>query len=281
MYLHTYLVPVETLKPFFYLYFESNEQCNSYTRKKSQLIPSFCSILRFFFLSISHLTDIDECAGGPCEHGGTCIDLIGGFRCECPPEWTGDVCQIDVNECEIHYTTTSSNNVGGTLADAISSATSSAALIAAISAASSSTAATAAAKAALQSQAAAAAAGNATANGAGAQAAMTSTVGPCINAQQCLNLPGSFSCICLEGWGGPTCAQNLDDCVGQCKNGATCIDLVNDYHCACATGFTGRDCETDIDECANSPCRNGGECVDLIGKFKCICPLGYSGSLCE
>lgn len=38
--------------------------------------------------------DIDECSGGPCEHGGTCIDLVGGFRCECPPEWTGDVCDI-------------------------------------------------------------------------------------------------------------------------------------------------------------------------------------------
>lgn len=45
-------------------------------------------------------SDIDECAGGPCEHGGTCIDLVGGFRCECPPEWTGDVCQTDVDECE-------------------------------------------------------------------------------------------------------------------------------------------------------------------------------------
>lgn len=46
------------------------------------------------------IADIDECAGGPCEHGGTCIDLIGGFRCECPPEWTGDVCQLDVDECD-------------------------------------------------------------------------------------------------------------------------------------------------------------------------------------
>ena len=39
------------------------------------------------------IIDIDECHGGPCENGGMCIDLVGGFRCECPPEWTGDVCQ--------------------------------------------------------------------------------------------------------------------------------------------------------------------------------------------
>lgn len=38
-------------------------------------------------------SDIDECAGGPCQHGGTCHDLVGGFRCDCPPEWTGDLCQ--------------------------------------------------------------------------------------------------------------------------------------------------------------------------------------------
>lgn len=40
------------------------------------------------------ILDIDECADDPCEHGGTCIDLVGGFRCECPPEWSGDLCQV-------------------------------------------------------------------------------------------------------------------------------------------------------------------------------------------
>lgn len=135
----------------------------------------------------------------------------------------------------------------------------------------------------------------------------TSNLGPCTNAAWCNNTPGAFTCECLDGWTGPTCARDVDDCIGQCKNGATCIDLVNDYHCACAAGFTGmkpsamfslnffikikflnsyllktgRDCETDIDECVASPCRNGGECVDMIAKFKCICPVGYSGTLCE
>lgn len=55
----------------------------------------------FCFISF-HLTDIDECSGGPCEHGGTCIDLVGGFRCECPPEWTGDLCQVGKYE-EIEF----------------------------------------------------------------------------------------------------------------------------------------------------------------------------------
>ncbi|KAH8267892.1 hypothetical protein KR026_010302 [Drosophila bipectinata] len=200
--------------------------------------------------------NIDECAGGPCEHGGTCVDLIGGFRCECPPEWRGDICQEDVNECEApHAPGLQANSLLTTTATAIigSNLTSSELLAALTSAVVSSA----------------------------SSVASASAIGPCINAQECRNLPGSFSCICLEGWGGPTCAENLDDCMGQCRNGASCIDLVNDYRCACAPGYTGRDCEIDIDECATSPCRNGGECVDMVGKFNCICPLGYFGSLCE
>ncbi|EDV30429.1 uncharacterized protein Dana_GF22944 [Drosophila ananassae] len=200
--------------------------------------------------------NIDECAGGPCEHGGTCVDLVGGFRCECPPEWRGDICQEDVNECEApHAPGLQANSLLTTTATAIigSNLTSSELLAALTSAVASSA----------------------------SSAATAAAIGPCINARECRNLPGSFSCICLEGWGGPTCAENLDDCMGQCRNGASCIDLVNDYRCACAPGYTGRDCEIDIDECATSPCRNGGECVDMVAKFNCICPLGYFGSLCE
>lgn len=26
--------------------------------------------------------------------------MVGGFRCECPPQWSGDICQRDVDECE-------------------------------------------------------------------------------------------------------------------------------------------------------------------------------------
>ncbi|XP_073818444.1 protein serrate isoform X2 [Musca autumnalis] len=215
--------------------------------------------------------NIDECAGGPCEHGGTCIDLIGGFRCVCPAEWTGDVCQMDVNECEMSYPPPSQQKTGPASSSAVPHAGTSTAF-----ASSSTSSSSSSSTALIAALATAAAVGNFTLSNNN-----NNMMGPCVNARQCINLPGSFSCVCLEGWGGPTCATDFDDCVGQCKNGATCRDLVNDYRCLCATGFTGRDCESDIDECANSPCRNGGECVDMIGKFNCICPLGYSGTLCE
>ncbi|XP_044251538.1 protein serrate isoform X1 [Drosophila takahashii] len=217
---------------------------------QQQLAPDFTCGCAAGWTGPTCEINIDECAGGPCEHGGTCVDLIGGFRCECPPEWHGDVCQVDVNECEApHSAGVAANALLTTTATAIiGSNLSSSALLAALTSAVAST---------------------------------SMAIGPCINARECRNQPGSFACVCKEGWGGVTCAENLDDCVGQCRNGAKCIDLVNDYKCACAAGYTGRDCETDIDECATSPCRNGGECVDMVGKFNCICPLGYSGSLCE
>ncbi|CAK8688751.1 unnamed protein product [Clavelina lepadiformis] len=36
--------------------------------------------------------DINDCASNPCENGGTCIDRIQGFECQCPPGYTGDNC---------------------------------------------------------------------------------------------------------------------------------------------------------------------------------------------
>ena len=44
--------------------------------------------------------DIQECLKMPCMNEGRCIDLEDGFRCECPPAYTGEYCQSDANECE-------------------------------------------------------------------------------------------------------------------------------------------------------------------------------------
>ncbi|CAH0628596.1 unnamed protein product [Chrysodeixis includens] len=41
----------------------------------------------------------DECDSNPCEHGGTCLNLVGGYHCLCPSNWEGRDCDVDVNEC--------------------------------------------------------------------------------------------------------------------------------------------------------------------------------------
>ena len=38
-------------------------------------------------------SDIDECATDPCDNGGTCVDEVNAYRCNCDPGWTGLQCQ--------------------------------------------------------------------------------------------------------------------------------------------------------------------------------------------
>lgn len=44
---------------------------------------------------------VDLCRGFPCANGGTCADADGlDFKCTCAPGFTGKHCHINVNECE-------------------------------------------------------------------------------------------------------------------------------------------------------------------------------------
>ena len=43
------------------------------------------------------MTDIDECASNPCQNGGTCIDQVAGFLCNCASGWTDAVCDRGMN----------------------------------------------------------------------------------------------------------------------------------------------------------------------------------------
>ena len=37
-------------------------------------------------------TDVNECVSAPCEHGGTCVDGVGRYRCSCVAGYSGRTC---------------------------------------------------------------------------------------------------------------------------------------------------------------------------------------------
>lgn len=84
--------------------------------------------------------DIDECAtNDPCLPGERCFNTVGSYNCSCPPGWTGAGCADDVDEC----------------------------------------------------------AGN-----------------PCLNGGTCTNEPRTYRCACIAGVSGPSCEYDDRVCLG-------------------------------------------------------------------
>ena len=44
-------------------------------------------------VGLRSLADIDECASAPCHNGGTCVDQINGYLCQCASGYTDLQCQ--------------------------------------------------------------------------------------------------------------------------------------------------------------------------------------------
>ena len=92
-----------------------------------------------------------------------------------------------------------------------------------------------------------------------------------------------FLCHCLDGFTGPKCEVNIDECAtNPCQNGAQCVDGTAQYTCICEPGFEGLQCETDINECeVYSPCQNGAMCLDKVDDYFCTCQQGFGGKNCS
>lgn len=105
----------------------------------------------------------------------------------------------------------------------------------------------------------------------------------CQNGATCTNSHGSYACICVNGWTGDDCSENIDDCVdAACFNGATCIDGVGNFACRCTPGKTGLLCHLD-DACTSNPCHADAICETspIDGSFTCSCAQGYKGPNCS
>ena len=64
---------------------------------------------------------------------------------------------------------------------------------------------------------------------------------PCEHGGRCLNTKGSFQCKCLQGYEGPRCEMDVNECMSNpCHNDATCLDQIGGFHCICMPGERAR-----------------------------------------
>ena len=112
---------------------------------------------------------------------------------------------------------------------------------------------------------------------------------PCLNGAFCTESNtstaialGAYNCNCTAGWSGTNCAIDIDECASvPCANSGNCSDAIDAFECACIPGFNGSTCELNILECASSPCLNGGNCSDAVDAYTCNCTGGWDGDVCE
>ncbi|XP_058802311.1 cubilin [Phymastichus coffea] len=210
---------------------------------------------------------INECNSDPCQNGGTCIDLYDSFSCHCPPEWEGDHCTVDVNECERLAGKPSGCQNGATCVNALGTF--------------SCTCAQGWHGYLCTTQKSA--------------CDQSNDVDLCGNGV-CLknNSPLGYTCICKLGWdhlgeNDPSCRKDIDECsVGRypCSVNplVACHNVPGTFFCGvCPAGYTGDGykCQ-DIDECLLN---NGGcsqtplvDCINTLGSRTCgPCPVGYQG----
>ena len=64
----------------------TGDQCET---SKNFLVDKCFTFIEYLFFFL----DIDECASFPCTNGGTCIDEIDNFTCQCMSGFTGDQCE--------------------------------------------------------------------------------------------------------------------------------------------------------------------------------------------
>lgn len=79
---------------------------------------------------------------------------------------------------------------------------------------------------------------------------------------------------------GQYCTKDMDECQlmpNACQNGGTCHNSHGGYNCVCVNGWTGEDCSENIDDCASAACFHGATCHDRVASFYCECPHGRTG----
>ncbi|NXG65009.1 PROS protein, partial [Hemiprocne comata] len=99
--------------------------------------------------------------------------------------------------------------------------------------------------------------------------------------KECIDGQAKYTCVCKPGWQGERCEEDINECEdfnGGCSQ--RCSNLPGSYRCLCEDGYfmhsNKLDCG-DINECVLHPNICGTAiCKNTLGKYKCECAEGYT-----
>lgn len=103
----------------------------------------------------------------------------------------------------------------------------------------------------------------------------------------CVKSSNGMRCKCEPGFSGPNCDR--DACHKHCLNGGTCNIGAKQPECVCPPLFNGRRCEYNLcsspqppPECKQCKCKNNGVCVKIrTDLYVCNCASSWGGETCE
>ncbi|ULT88642.1 hypothetical protein L3Y34_007689 [Caenorhabditis briggsae] len=223
------------------------------------------------FRKLNKLIDMNSCEPNKCKNGATCIPQVGPkFTCLCPPHFTGQTCEADVDECSVYNGTMAGCQNNGTCVNR---------------------------RGGFDCECHSGYHGPLCQYHMSACSKTFELCGPhghCIENILDTTISSSgeanaYKCICDWGFkvsndkNNPTCVD-VDECESNpCHPGVDCVNMPGSFVCSgCPEGYKmeGNSC-VDVDECQGEVkvCSPLVKCFNTIGSYYCgDCPDGYSGS---
>ncbi|KAI0235484.1 hypothetical protein LSAT2_013992 [Lamellibrachia satsuma] len=220
--------------------------------------------------------EIDECESNPCQKGGSCLDLIASYKCNCPADITGENCQkretVYVYETEFsiedqdyseHLANPESEEYKALIAKLLEEL----------------------------------------------RRVYGDDIGELVGLQDISFSSGSiavkYKLIISQPQTPEKLTRILEDAAEKnvlafaikrkslhihaslhndsvCENCVECsVEKEGSSNCTCKPGFSGVRCTTETNECESSPCQHGGLCLDKINHYVCVCSQCYHGMNCH